>query len=60
MMDDRKMDIQSALTEFDFSSLLNVHFFIFSPIFFNKCQTLLPGLGISAIDDGNINMPTER
>lgn len=50
--------MESALTEFDFSSLLNVHFF--SLILFNKCQTLLPGIGISAIDNGNINRGAER
>lgn len=63
-MNDGKMQglqtgLESALTESDFSSLLNVHFLIPppTPIFFSKCQTLLPGIAIFATDDGKA---TER
>lgn len=53
--------LEFALSESsDSSLLLNVHFLIFAPIFFNKCQTLLTGIVIFAIDNGNINGATER
>lgn len=54
-----RQELESALAEFDLSLLLNVHFFFFLSISFNKCQALLPGIGISAIGNGNINRATE-
>lgn len=64
-MNDGKMQglqigLESALAESVFPSLLNDHFSNFPPIFFYKCQTLLPGIAIFATDDGNINGATER
>lgn len=55
-----RQGLGSALTAFYFSSLLNVCFFIFSPIFFNKCQNLLRGIGVSAIDNVNKSRATGR